>query len=74
MILTTTPKYETLEHKTNSALLALSGWAFEGFVLRGGEGGKITLCLKLVRTMLETSNLTHPYVVSENIPFSAETP
>ena len=40
-------------------------------------GGKSTPCLKLVRIMLEISNLARkyisicPYVVSENIPFNA---
>ena len=43
----------------------------------GGGGGKRTPCLKLVRIMLESSNLARkyisicPYVVSENIPFNA---
>ena len=40
--------------------------------------GKITLpCLKLVRTMLETSHFalkyTHTYVILENISFSTKT-
>ena len=30
-------------------------------VYRGGRGGKITPCLKLVRIMLETSNLVRKY-------------
>ena len=43
------------------------------FEVRAG-GSKTTPCLKLVRIMLESSNLagkyTHTYLVSENIPFS----
>ena len=36
----------------------LFGWAFYGFILRYVFGGnKITSCLKLLRVMLETSNL-----------------
>ena len=49
-----------------------------GFLgVRFEVGGGVKLpppCLKLVRIMLEASNLalsTHPYVVSENIAFSA---
>ena len=39
--------------------------------------GKINPRLKLVRIMLETSNLarsSHPFVVSENISFNAKAP
>ena len=43
---------------------------------RGGGGGKITPCLKLIRVMLESWNLvrkyTYTYVVSENMPFGTK--
>ena len=48
------------------------GFLGVGFEVRGS---KITPCLKPVRIMLETWQIwhvsTHPYVLSENIPFSA---
>ena len=50
------------------------GGIFRGSFGGGGGGCKITPCLNLVRIMLEASNLARnyiPYVVSENIAFSA---
>ena len=54
------------------------GGFFKRFALHWGCGGeaKITLCLKLVRIMLETWNLVlkYRYLVSEKIPSSTKTP
>ena len=46
----------------DDSLLGILGRAFQGFVLRWvGVGVKLPLCLKLVRIMLETSNLVRKY-------------
>ena len=49
------------------------GGLFRGSFWGAGGGVKLVPCLKPVKIMPETSNLarTHPYVVPENITFSA---
>ena len=63
--------------KEKISTLIWVGFLWACFVVGRGVGGKITppphFCLKIVRIMLEASNLarkyTHPYVVPKNTPF-----